>query len=93
MAPYDEFVNLQKALTAIHDQLPMPFPSNELINSSGGKLADVSRDRIIVRQPISGDGANKHFLMSGGLYQFLDYCPGDDCIAAEFTRAGKLVHA
>jgi Arylsulfotransferase (ASST) len=91
--PYVTFLNIQKTLTAIHDQLTMPFPGNELIDFSGGKLNDVSRNRIIVRSAAPEDARDEHFLMSGGLYQFLDYCLGSGCIAAEFTRVGKLVHA
>lgn len=35
----------------------------------------------------------EHFLMTGDAYSYLPYCPGHGCLAAEFDRSGRLIHA
>lgn len=91
--PYRTYLNVQKTLTALHDQLAMPFPGNELINFSGGDFKDLQHNRVIAVAPAPEASADEHFLLSGGLYQYLDYCPDRGCIAVEVARDGKLVHA
>jgi Arylsulfotransferase (ASST) len=91
--PYLVVVNAQKTMNSLWEQLFPPFAPEQFIDFSGGNPGDVERNRIVVRAPVPEAAASEHFLMTGGLYQFLDYCPGYGCIAVEFTRTGSLVYA
>ena len=91
--PYLPVTDALKTLVTIRDQMTMPFAANQFLGFNGGDIAGIAANRIIARSPAPASAGDEHFLMSGGIYQFLEYCPGDGCIAAEFTRAGALVHA
>jgi len=91
--PYTVIRNAQKTAASLFAQVFPPFVPEQFIDFSGGKIGDVKHDRIIPRAAAPEAAAGEHFLMAGGLYQYLDYCPGYGCIAVEFTRTGSLVHA
>lgn len=52
---------------------------------------DADRRRIVNLSPSTLFPEN--FLMTGDAYEYLRYCPGHGCLAAEFDRSGRLVHA
>lgn len=91
--PYFTVQKSSKTIAAIIAQYSTNFGPFQFIDFSGGPPADVEKNRFIVRAAVPDVAANEHFLMSGGLDQYLDYCPRNGCIAVEFTRTGSLVHA
>lgn len=50
-------------------------------------------NRLRVRTQSSASQYPEHFLMSGDVYAYRTYCPRTGCLAAEFDRRGRLVHA
>jgi hypothetical protein len=92
-APYRTLHNAVKTTTSLYTQLFPPFGPEQFIGFDQRAPADAARNRIIVRQPLTGAPADEHFLMTGGLNEYLDYCPRFGCVAVEFTRSGKVVHA
>ncbi|HVB16856.1 MAG TPA: hypothetical protein VNF04_10015, partial [Stellaceae bacterium] len=91
--PYLTIEDAQKTLRSVIVQLFPPLAPFQFVDFSGGKVGDVARNRIIVRAAAPEAANNEHFLMSGGIDKYLEYCPAPGCIAAEFARTGALVHA
>src|ERR1700722_16243713 len=90
--PYRILHNAVKTTDSVYAQLFPPFGPLQFIGFSDVAPAVAASDRIEIRQPFPGAPGNEHFLMAGGLNQYLDYCPHYGCIAVEYTRMGKLVH-
>lgn len=86
--------NAEKTADAIYQQLSPPVVAPEQFlgwsDTNPGKLAEA---RFGMRAPVPDAPSDEHFLLSGGLYQYLEYCPKYGCIAVELTRSGSLVHA
>ncbi|HKS89148.1 MAG TPA: arylsulfotransferase family protein [Stellaceae bacterium] len=92
--PATTFHNALKTASAIVAQYAVgPFDPDQFIGFTGGPVADVERNRIVVRGASPAAAPDEHFLLSGGVHQFLDYCPSHGCLAVEFDRHGGLVHA
>ena len=91
--PYRILHNAVKTTNALYAQLFPPFGPEQFVGFADIAPAAAARDRIEVREPVASAPVSEHFLMTGGLNQYLDYCPRYGCVAVEFTRAGKLVHA
>jgi len=91
--PATTVAEAQKTLTAVMLQLFRPFAAEQFKDFSGGAIKDIQKNRIVVRAPAPPAAADEHFLISGGLHQYLEYCPDAGCIAVEFSRAGDLVRA
>ena len=53
-------------------------------------VAEGARRRVVVKEP--GDDGSA-FLMTGGVGQYLEYCPEYGCAAVILRRDGSLVHA
>lgn len=78
----------------LYDQLyPPSISPSGLVGWEAGNASDIRDRRIVARAAVPTAARNEHFLMNGGLYQYMNYCPGYGCIAAEFDRAGNLIHA
>lgn len=90
--PYSYINDGLKTLTAIRDQILRPFAPYQFEGFTKASIGEIGH-RIIVREPAPSADPTEHFLLSGGSYQYLDYCPTVGCLAVEFTRSGRLLHA
>lgn len=91
--PYSILHDARKTEQSIRLQLFPPFAPEQFIGFSDLRPADAPKNRIRIVSPAPAAPADEHFLMAGGFDQYLDYCPRYGCIAVEYTRTGKLLHA
>lgn len=87
--PYWTVKNAQKTLLTARDQLRADKPHGFIDFTKTNPTMAVGQ-RIRQIQKVD-DGA--HLLAVGGVGQFLELCPERGCIAVEFARDGKVVHA
>ncbi len=91
--PFSILHNARKTEQTIRLQLFPPFAPEQFLGFSDLRPADAAENRIRVLAPAPAAPADEHFLVTGGFDQYLDYCPRYGCVAVEYTRMGKLVHA
>lgn len=90
--PYQTIANAKKTFYSLLLQKSRVFP-DQFIDWSGGDPNDVERNRIVVRAAAPDADNDEHFLLNGGLDEYVEYCPKNGCIAVEYARNGKFVHA
>jgi hypothetical protein len=91
--PWSLLHDARKTEQSIRMQLFPPFAPEQFIGFSDEIAADAPASRIRIMAPAPAAPAGEHFLLMGGFDQYLDYCPKFGCIAVEYTRTGKPVHA
>ena len=57
------------------------------------KFSHVSLDMMQRIEFVAGNELATPVLWTGGLFQFMEYCPQDGCLAVEYTRSGEVAHA
>ena len=69
-------------------------PEHEDVYNLAG-FSEVRPDNAAANRIRFMAGATLHgsLLWYGGRFQFLDLCPGDGCLAVEYTDAGEVAHA
>ncbi|MEO5330857.1 MAG: arylsulfotransferase family protein [Magnetococcus sp. YQC-5] len=50
-------------------------------------LSDIQKNRVI---SFEGNPDSMRYLSFGGLYQYMEYCPGYGCLAVQFSRSGSV---
>lgn len=90
--PYRYIKDGLTTFATVRDQILRPFAPYQFQRFTKEPTDEIGH-RIVVRERYPEAGSDEHFLLSGGIYQYLDYCPKLGCLAVEFTRDGGLVHA
>ncbi|MBI3677239.1 MAG: hypothetical protein HY243_11570 [Proteobacteria bacterium] len=65
--------------------------SERFAKMSATPLRDIERARI--RSRPAAANFSEHFLLTGDAYEYLRACPQHGCLAVEFDRQGRLIHA
>lgn len=86
------FVDAIKTALVINDELHQTSNLTQVLGWVPGDARSVEARRMVVQAPVPVAASAERFLMNGGPYQYIKYCPRFGCDAVEFDRAGRVIH-